>query len=240
MPDRLSFVVPAHNEAALIRATCESILAAARQCGVEGELIVVDDSSTDATAEIAAASGARVVPVSCRHIAAARNAGARASSGAALIFVDADTTIGASVVQGVLDALTAGAAGGGARVRFDEPVPAWARVLMTVGQWLFLRLKIAAGCFVFCTRSAFEQIGGFDERVFAAEEVIFSRALRRCGAVVIVSAHVTTSGRKVRMHSGGQMLGQLMLLVLQGRNALRTRRHLGWWYGGRREDGAGK
>lgn len=230
----LSVIVPAHNEEALIRATLASIHAAARQCGLDVELIVVDDSSTDATAAIAAASGATVVRVASRHIAAARNAGARASSGEALVFVDADTTIDADVLRGALDALRGGAVGGGARVRFDEPVPAYARVLLALTQWWFARLKIAAGCCVFCTRSAYELVGGFDERVFAAEEVIFSRALRRHGRVVILKAPVTTSARKLRTHTAREMLRQLMPLALRGRKGLRTRRHLDLWYGPRR------
>jgi len=233
-PDLLSFIVPAHNEAALIGATCESILAAARTCGVEGELIVVDDSSTDATAEIAAAAGARVVRAACRQISAVRNVGAREARGHAFVFVDADTTIDANVVRGVLRALRAGAAGGGAGVRFDEPVPAYARIMIAVTVWMFARLKLAAGCFVFCTREAFERVGGFDERVFAAEEIFFSRALRRRGRVVILKEKVTTSARKVRTHSAREMLRPLWMLTLKGSKGLRSRSNLGLWYGPRR------
>ncbi len=59
----ISFVVPAHNEEALIAATLAAIAGAARGSGEEWELIVVDDASTDATAAIAEAAGARVIHV---------------------------------------------------------------------------------------------------------------------------------------------------------------------------------
>lgn len=201
---------------------------------MESELIVVDDSSTDTTAEIAAAAGARVVRASCRQISAVRNVGARAAGGQAFVFVDADTTIDADVLRGVLRALGGGAAGGGAGVRFDEPVPAYARIMIAATVWMFARLKLAAGCFVFCTREAFERVGGFDERIFAAEEIFFSRALRRQGRVVVLREKVTTSGRKVRTHSAREMLRPLWVLALKGRKALSSRSHLGLWYGPRR------
>ena len=121
----LSFVVPAHNEEASVASVVAAIAAAATAAGAAHEIIVVDDASTDATAARAAAAGARVVPVAHRQIAATRNAGARAARGDILVFVDADTLIGADVVAGLMRALAAGAIGGGAAIRFDEPVPRW-------------------------------------------------------------------------------------------------------------------
>jgi glycosyltransferase involved in cell wall biosynthesis len=231
----ISFVVPAHNEAPLIRATCESIVAAARACGIEFELIVVDDASSDGTADVARAAGASVVRTERRHIAAARNTGARHARGDVLIFVDADTTIGPEVLNQVFGALDAGAIGGGAAVRFDEPVPWYARASLPVLCWFFRRLKYAAGCFVYCTQRAFEAVGGFDEQLFAAEEIYFSRALRRAGRVVVVPAAVTTSGRKVRAYSWWEIHRDLMRLAVRGRRALRDKRNLEYWYGPRRD-----
>lgn len=91
----LSFILPAHDEAALIGATLEALHEAVRGLGIEFETIVVDDASTDATAAIATAHGARVLQVSHRHIAATRNAGAAVARGAQLVFVDADTQVNA-------------------------------------------------------------------------------------------------------------------------------------------------
>src|SRR5687767_726220 len=107
----ISFVIPAHDEARLIGATLRAVHAAARELQLAYEIVVVDDASTDATAQIARDLDARVLPVSHRHIAATRNAGARHARGERLVFVDADTRIDAAVLRAALRALDAGAAG---------------------------------------------------------------------------------------------------------------------------------
>jgi glycosyltransferase involved in cell wall biosynthesis len=48
----LSVVIPAHNEAAHIRATLESLLTSSARSGFELEIVVVDDGSTDGTASV--------------------------------------------------------------------------------------------------------------------------------------------------------------------------------------------
>lgn len=96
----LSFIIPAHNEESAIVATIRAIATAAAGAQAPHEIIVVDDASTDRTAEWAAAEGARVVTIACRQIAAARNAGARAALGATFVFVDADTLIAAASSSG--------------------------------------------------------------------------------------------------------------------------------------------
>jgi glycosyltransferase involved in cell wall biosynthesis len=90
MPD-LSLVVPAFNEARLLPRLLDSVeraRAAAPEIAVE--VIVADNASTDATAATAQARGCRVARVERRVIAAARNGGAAAASGAILAFTDAD------------------------------------------------------------------------------------------------------------------------------------------------------
>ncbi|WP_332699785.1 glycosyltransferase, partial [Halalkalibacter lacteus] len=80
--------------------------------------------SSDGTAAIAGAAGARVLRVEYRHIAATRNAGARAARGEAFFFVDADTQVKLDVVAAALQALAQGAVGGGCAVRLPGPL-AW-------------------------------------------------------------------------------------------------------------------
>src|SRR5271167_1955077 len=115
----ISFIIPAHNEQAGIGRTLEAIREAARVVTQPYEIIVVDDASTDATAEIARQHNATVVPVNHRQIAATRNSGARAAHGERLFFVDADTTINPRAVASALRWMDKGAAGGGATVRVD-------------------------------------------------------------------------------------------------------------------------
>ena len=164
----LSFIVPAHDEEADVGATVRSIVSAAQACGAAHEVVVVDDASTDRTAERAAAAGARVVHVEVRHIAAARNAGAKAALGDTFVFVDADTLIAADVVEGLRKAMAEGAVGGGAAIRFDEPVPRWVKLLLPASIWLARQFRFTGGCFLFASRTAFEAVGGFDETLYAA------------------------------------------------------------------------
>ena len=115
---RLSFVIPARNEQALIAETLEAILASvARASGVPRhelwlpdtsfEVIVADDASEDATPVIVARFaddvGVRLIPCVGGTCAAARNAGAAASFGRVLCFVDADTIIPEKTVDRVLE-----------------------------------------------------------------------------------------------------------------------------------------
>lgn len=103
----VSVVIPAHNEAGSIRRTLEA-LRQQRRLGVELELIVVDDGSTDATAAIARELGARVVAAAGGNPGAARNRGAAAATGDPIVFLDADC----APADGWLNALLAAHAEG--------------------------------------------------------------------------------------------------------------------------------
>src|SRR5262249_46458523 len=96
--------------------------------------------------------------------------------------------------------------------------------------------RIASGSFLFCTRQAFDAVGGFDESLFAAEEAAMSKALKRHGHFVVLRDSVLTSGRKLRSYSAWEVFGVLGRLALLGRRALRNRHGLEIWYGARRDD----
>lgn len=233
----LSIVIPAYNEARLIGGTVRAMHAAATATGEPYEIVVVDDASTDGTAAIAAALGARVVTVACRQIAAVRNAGARAARGRRLVFIDADTVAPAETLRAALQALGAGAVGGGARdVRFDGRLPWYAHVAVATVLGVFRATGMTFGCFMFASREAFDAVGGFDETLFAAEEVAFSRAMRRLGRFVLVGPAVTTSGRKFRTFSVAELTRMTLAASALGPRALKSRSRLGLWYGARRDD----
>lgn len=229
----LSFIIPAHNEELEIGCALNAIRAAASS--QPHEIIVVDDASTDATAQIAATHGARIVRIDRRHIAAARNAGARAASGDALFFVDADTQISAVHVSGALRALAAGCAGGGARVHVAEEIPTWAKLFFRTFSAIYFAANLGAGAFLFTTAEHFRAIGGFDEQYFASEEVHFTLALKKRGRFVLLREPVLTSGRKLRMNPARKLLFDFARLVLGGKRAVRSRDKLDLWYDGRRE-----
>lgn len=95
----LSVIVPCHNAAAELR-QCLAALAATRS-DVAAEFIVVDDGSTDDSAEVALSSPlpVRLLRMSRRSGPyAARNAAARAATGNILVFLDADITVHADTL----------------------------------------------------------------------------------------------------------------------------------------------
>lgn len=232
----ISFIIPAWNEERLIVRTIEALHGAAGAAGVPYEIVVADDGSDDATRAVSEAAGARVVHAGARQIAAARNTGARASSGSILVFVDADTIVPAAVVRATVSAVSEGAVGGGAIVRFDGKIPLYARVLTPAFGRVFMASRLAAGCFLFCTRAAFDAAGGFDEQLYVSEEITMSQALKRHGRFVVLKETVVTSGRKLRAYTGWEILALLGRFALRGRKTLKDREALDFWYASRRDD----
>lgn len=235
----ISFIVPAYNEERLLGATLDALHAAGRATSELYELVVVDDASTDQTALVARQHGARLVSVAHRQIAATRNSGARAAQGELFIFVDADTIVNDTVVRSAVNAMRDGAVGGGAAVQFDGALPWYARLLTPVLVRLFRAARLAAGCFLFCTRDAFVAVAGFDEAFYGAEELVMSRALGRHGRFVVLRQAVISSGRKLRTHSARELLGVLGRLALRGPEAVKQRQGMELWYAERREDKMG-
>ena len=231
----LSFIVPAHNEEYELAASLQAIHRAAEASGQSHEVIVVDDASTDRTAEIAREFGAGVVPVNYRQIAAVRNAGARAARGNILFFVDADTHIAPGHVSAATEALARGCSGGSARVAVDRALQFWARVFLAIFSSLYFAACLGVGAFIFTRRETFWAAGGFDEQFFAGEEVYLSVALKKHGPFVILREPIITSARKLRMHSPWFVLAQTCFIVFGGKRALRRREKLDLWYDGRRE-----
>jgi glycosyltransferase involved in cell wall biosynthesis len=83
----VSVVIPAYNEAARIEAAIASVRA---QSEPSAEILVVDDGSTDATGELAARQGARVIRRPNGGLSAARNTGLREARFPWIAFLDAD------------------------------------------------------------------------------------------------------------------------------------------------------
>jgi glycosyltransferase involved in cell wall biosynthesis len=207
----ISIVVPAHNEGSYLKETLNALTSAVeelKELGVEAEIIVVNDSSTDQTAEIAREHGVRVTNVELRNIGAVRNAGAKLARHNWLFFVDADTVVPARTLREAMEHLAQGGIGGGANVDLDgqQPLP-WIKQCMYLGL-VTIWLKIggwAAGCFMFCRKDAFDSFGGFDEQFFAAEEYFFSTQLKQRGRFRLMKTPVITSARKLYNYSTFQL-----------------------------------
>ena len=230
----ISIIIPAYNEEALLGPTLQAVRESADATGVPYEVIVVDDGSSDRTAEIGRANGARVVSVHLRQIAAARNAGAKVAAGDLFVFVDADTLISADVLKGAVAAVHSGAVGGGSAVRMESNEPWWGPPSMVFVSGLMRAAQWAAGCFVYVRADVFRAVGGFDEAYFASEEIHLSRAVKKHGRFVMLRTPVITSGRKGRLFTARQFAWQFVRALWPP--TLKSRDRLEIWYGGEREN----
>jgi glycosyltransferase involved in cell wall biosynthesis len=229
-----SVVIPCYNEEAFLPATLAAARAAMQAMPQRGEIVVTDNDSTDASAEIARAAGAQVVFEEHRQISRARNVGAHAARGRYLIFVDADTLISPELLRATLAALELGTVcGGGTAVTLDLELGRLAR--LSVAGWNFMARSVglACGAYFYCLRDAFVAVGGFPENVYATEEIWLSRALQRYGrsrglAFRILREPIVTSARKLRWY-GARGVGRAMLRLMRP-SALRSREACALWY----------
>jgi glycosyltransferase involved in cell wall biosynthesis len=185
---RLTFIIPARNEEALIGETLEAILASIAHASnvprhalwlpdTPFDVVVANDGSEDATADIvgklADDAGVRLISCVGGTCAAARNAGAAVSCGRVLCFVDADTIVPVNAVERILQLHEReGKCLVLYRLVSREPgIRAWL-------WWTFwglarhlplARAKSMPG-FMSCDRKHFERYGPFNESFVTAEE----------------------------------------------------------------------
>ena len=240
---KISIIVPAFNEEKLLGASLAQIKSAAQvfiQYGWEFELIVCDNNSTDRTAEIARAAGATVVFEPINQIARARNSGAAAASGDWLIFVDADSHPGAELLADVAKQIRSGnCLAGGSTLRLDANyLPA--QIITTLWNVASRFLKLLAGSFIFCETAAFRKLGGFSHELFAAEELEFSKRLKKLARanrkrIVILHRHpLLTSARKLRLYTAREHVRFFLRAIFNQRRTLTSSEEAHLWYDGRR------
>lgn len=239
----LSIVIPAFNEARLIEPCLGSVaasLSANRKPGFTSEVIVVDNNSTDDTAELARQAGAQVVFEPINQISRARNAGAAHATGDWLLFLDADSLLSPGLLSNILQLIEEGKhVGCGSTLRM-EGLPRWASMTLRFWTAVSVHCRWAAGALVLCRRDAFQDIGGFDQTVYASEEITLSRQLKRWGRrrglqFTILTGHpIETSSRKVSLYSGREIAGQIFRVLLLPGRTLRDKKQLSVWYDGRR------
>ena len=111
-------------------------------------------------------------------------------------------------------------------------VAGW-NTLSRVARW-------SAGSFIFCESATFRSVGGFNEEWYAAEEIDFSRRLKRVARrtrrrITILHRHpLRTSGRKAHLYTVTEALRFHASVVFTGGRALRSREGASLWYDGRR------
>lgn len=90
MSPEISVVIPCLNEAETIATCVGKAVRAMNEAGIDGEVIVADNGSTDGSIELAQQAGARIVPVSRKGYGHALMAGINAAQGKYVLMGDAD------------------------------------------------------------------------------------------------------------------------------------------------------
>jgi glycosyltransferase involved in cell wall biosynthesis len=231
-----SLIIPAYNEEAFLPDTLEGLKRALETAELNGEIIVVDNNSTDKTADVARQHGAAVIFEKVNQISRARNAGARNSRGRYLVFLDADTVISPGLLQEALRNLeNNNCCGGGSTVKPDKNLAPFYQKGMDLWNWVSVKFGVAAGSFIYCLREGFEEVGGFSEKVYVGEEIWFSKNCKRWGKSkgmtfrIIDHAPVITSTRKLDWFSKPRIF-LIIFLIIFFPFALRYRSFCGLWY----------
>jgi glycosyltransferase involved in cell wall biosynthesis len=239
----LSIIVPAFNEERLIARCIESIstaLAHNDKADFTAEVIVVDNNSSDRTAQLAAQAGARVVFEPINHIALARNAGAAAATGEWLLFLDADSLLNPQLLADIMTMIEAGRNVGCGSTLAMDGLPWWANGIFHLWRGMSILFGWAAGALIVCRHDAFREVGGFPQDLYALEEIELSKRLKAWGRprglrFTILSKHpLETSSRKVTLYSPWEIFAQILRVFLQRRRTLRDKTLLSVWYDGRR------
>jgi glycosyltransferase involved in cell wall biosynthesis len=240
---KISIVIPAFNEERLLAATLTQINAARTAFAPRGfasELIVCDNNSTDRTAAVAQAAGARVVFEPVNQIARARNTGAAAATGDWFLFIDADSHPTAELFVDVTEQIQSGKClAGGSTIRL-EGNHRLANFVTGLWNWQSRSRRWLAGSFIFCEAAAFRKLGGFNAGLFVGEELDLTTRLQELGRaagreIVILHRHpLLTSARKVRLYSTWEHLRFLFRVVTRREATFRNREACYAWSDGRR------
>jgi glycosyltransferase involved in cell wall biosynthesis len=210
----VSIVVPAYNEERRLGACLDSILAAVRGAEADAEIIVVDNASTDRTAEVARSRpGVTVVHEPSKGLLFARQKGFTAARGELLACIDADslmtprwmrTAIGQFERSPRLVCLSGPYHYNDITSFENVIVMIWylcAKILLDfIGKDLLRRAALIQGGNYAVRRSALARIGGYDTSIsFYGEDTNLACRIARVGKVrFMLSFRIATSGRRLR------------------------------------------
>jgi hypothetical protein len=185
----VSVIIPALDDAEFVALA----IASARGSGAT-EMIVVDGGSSDATREVAAAAGARVIE-SRRGRATQMDAGAAEASGDVLVFLHADTLLPANAAALACETLTVKGVVAGA---FSFAVPdeaRHARLISAIGRVRHRLGGVPYGdqCIFFAAQT-WRDLGGYGD-LPVMEDLEIATRLRRLGVVVVRAERAVTSAR---------------------------------------------
>ncbi len=179
----VSVIIPAFNEAGYIAGTLGRVRAAQQRltavADADVQTLVVDNASTDRTAELAQNAGATVVYEAEHNIARVRNAGAAVAGHDVLVFLDADTLIPPELLIRIVRVMADPICLGGAVDCLHQSNRLSVRAYLKFWRFIGLIGGMAQGGCQFCRRSVFRELGGYNETWYMGEDVDFYWRMKR-------------------------------------------------------------
>jgi glycosyltransferase involved in cell wall biosynthesis len=172
----VTFVVPTRNSARTIGACITSLRT---QSYPRCEVVVVDNDSSDGTADIARARGADIVVNQGPERCAQRNAGARAGTGDLVVFIDSDMVLEPGVAQAIVAQFDDPAVGAVVIPEHSFGEGYWAQCKV-LEKSLYVGNEQAESARAF-RREIFEGVGGWNEKLTAAEDWDLDDRIRAAG-----------------------------------------------------------
>lgn len=230
----LSIIIPAFNEERFITHCLNSVsesLIANKRPDFTHEIIVVDNNSTDKTSELARLSGTHVVFEPVNQISRARNAGAAAATGDWLLFVDADSLLSPGMIADILELIDSEKYVGCGSLMHMPNSTWWGTAILKTWSAVSVTFGWASGALVVCRADAFRDVGGFNQELYAADEIHLSDLLKKWGRrrglkFTILKQHpLITSSRKLELYSGWEMTIQFINVLFSPRKSLQNKKN---------------
>jgi len=198
----ISVIIPTYNEETRIGQALARLTALKAELPYALQVIVVDGGSRDRTREIATGTGTQLLIAPIGR-GAQLHAGALAAAGELLVFLHADTLVGADYFRQAAAAVTAGHGWGCARLRFaDEKGRPEGGIFPVMAWFANLRVRRSAIAFgdqsIFCTRAFYNRHGGYDPALRFFEDYRFSEQARTLERPALIRAISRTSSHRHR------------------------------------------
>lgn len=211
-------IIPCFNGERYVSATIESLFAQTRR---PDEIIVVDDGSTDRSAEIVASAwpGVRLIQQTNQGESVARNVGLRAATSDYILFLDADDLLAAEAVERLVNAVEpapGAVAVMGAVHFFDDPAAPFERHMREYAAFFPAIVQTNFGpphCW-FTPRSLALEVGGFREDMIHSEDWEFWGRIALTGARLV---SVPYEGALYRKHPQSQVATAPKASIFRGR-----------------------
>ncbi|KXK08256.1 MAG: glycosyltransferase family 2 protein [Candidatus Dojkabacteria bacterium] len=191
---RITVFVPAYNEEKLIAQTLNCLKN--QDIHEDYELLVVDNASTDKTAQIAKNSGARVVSEPQKGNRFAVERGFAEARGDIVIQTDADTRPDKSFIRKIAQEYDdPKVVGVGTRIKFFDAEP-WVNPTFKF-MTIFNFRESMWGASLSARKDAWRKVGGFNHGFDLNSDAYFTIRLRKIGKVVIIKDYyLEMSGRR--------------------------------------------